>query len=419
MGARRRSPSDRGGTDPACVRTHAADAAGSGARRLPAGRVRALVVATLAVATLAALAGCGGDKPEAEPPQPALVIRAGAPAGVSGTVYSGEIRAREESMLAFRVGGKVLSSRVDVGDRVRAGDVLAELDPGDLRLQGEAAAAQVAAAEAQLARARADHRRLSALAADQLVSRSALDQQTAALRAAEAEADAARAQRDVARNQSSYTRLLAPRDGAIAARNIEVGQVVAAGQTAFSLAVAGEREVAFALPEQGVEDFRVGQPVLVELWNDAGKRLPATLREIAPAADPLTRTYAARARVEGDAGADLPLGLSARVYVLDAVAQGALQLPLSAIQPARADVATAATPATHGGGAVWVVDPKTRKVRRVPVKTGPFGSERVAVLQGLRPGDWVVAAGGHLLREGQEVVPVDRDNRPLSAQSAQ
>lgn len=418
MGARRRSPSDRGGTDPACVRTHTADAAGSGARRLPAGGVRALA-AGLAVAALAALVGCGGDKPEAEPPQPALVIRAGAPAGVSGTVYSGEIRAREESTLAFRVGGKVLSRRVDVGDRVRAGDVLAELDPGDLRLQGEAAAAQVAAAEAQLARARADHRRLSALAADQLVSRSALDQQTAALRAAEAEADAARAQRDVARNQSSYTRLLAPRDGAIAARNIEVGQVVAAGQTAFSLAVDGEREVAFALPEQGVEDFRVGQPVLVELWNDAGKRLPATLREIAPAADPLTRTYAARARVEGDAGAELPLGLSARVYVLDAAAQGALQLPLSAIQPARADVATAATPATHGGGAVWVVDPKTRKVRRVAVKTGPFGSERVAVLQGLRPGDWVVAAGGHLLREGQEVVPVDRDNRPLSAQSAQ
>jgi len=411
MGIELRSPSDH-------VRAprRGPDAPESDPQGAPRRRARDVLPGLLAAAALALLAGCGGGAAEPEPPRPALVIRAGAPAGLSGSVYSGDIRAREESTLAFRVGGKVLSRRVDVGDRVRAGDVLAELDPGDLRLQSEAAAAQVSAAEAQLARARADHRRVSALAADRLVSRSALDQQTAALRAAEAEADAARARRDVARNQAAYTRLVAPRDGAIASRSIEAGQVVAAGQPAFSLAVAGDREVAFALPEQGIAGFRVGQPVLVELWNDAGKRLPATLREIAPAADPLTRTYAARARLDGDAGAALPLGLSARVYVPDAAAQDALQLPLAAIQPAGADAAAAATPATAGGAAVWVVDPKTRKVRRVPVRTGPFGSERVAVLDGLRPGDWVVAAGGHLLREGQEVVPVDRDNRPLSAQ---
>lgn len=387
--------------------------------RRPARRGTGLPSSVLASALLlvlvALLAGCGSDAAVPEPPRPALIIRAGAPASASGSVYSGDIRAREESTLAFRVGGKVLSRRVDVGERVRAGDVLAELDPGDLQLQSDAAAAQVAAAEAQLARARADHRRVAALAADQLVSRSALDQQTAALRAAEAEASAARARRDVARNQAAYTRLLAPRDGAIASRSIEIGQVVAAGQPAFTLAVAGEREVAFALPESGIAAFRVGQPVLVELWNDAGKRLPATLREIAPAADPTTRTYSARARLDGDAGAGLALGLSARVYVPDAAAAGALQLPLSAIQPASQVAATAATPATAGGASVWVVDPKTRKVRRVPVKTGPFGSERVAVLEGLRPGAWVVAAGGHLLREGQEVVPVDRDNRPLTA----
>lgn len=404
-----RSPSDHAR---ASVRgTEAVESGPQGARR----RARALLGLFAAAAALALLAGCGGAPAQPEPPRPALVIRAGAQAGLSGSVYSGDIRAREESTLAFRVGGKVLSRRVDVGDRVRAGDVLAELDADDLRLQSQAAAAQVSAAEAQLARARADHRRVSALAADRLVSRSALDQQTAALRAAEAEAEAARAQRDVARNQAAYTRLIAPRDGVIASRSIEAGQVVAAGQPAFSLAVAGDREVAFALPEQGIDGFRIGQPVLVELWNDAGKRLPATLREIAPAADPLTRTYAARARLDGDAGAALALGLSARVYVPDAAAQGALQLPLAAIQPAGADAA-AAPPATAGGAAVWVVDPKTRLVRKVPVRTGPFGSERVAVLDGLRPGDWVVAAGGHLLREGQEIVPVDRDNRPLSAQ---
>lgn len=354
-----------------------------------------------------ALAACGHDREAPQSPRPVMVMQAGASADgetAALAAFAGDIRAREETALSFRVGGKLVRRLVDVGDRVRAGDVLAEIDPGDLRLQVEALQAQLSAAEAQLARARADHTRIASLAAEQLVSRSALDQQTAALRAAEGQVRAARAQLDLSRNQAGYSQLRAPRDGAISGRQAEAGQVVAAGQPVFSLAADGSREVAFALPEAEIRSFRVGQPVVVVLWNDGGARIPGRIREIAPAADPLTRTYAARAALDGDATQQVDLGQSARVYFPAGEAAGTLHLPLSALQRG-----------AKGETVVWVVEPKTAKARRVPVQVGPFASDGVAVRSGLRAGEWVVMAGGHLLHDGQQVVPVDRNNRPINS----
>lgn len=354
-----------------------------------------------------ALSACGKGEETPSPARPVLVARAGAVSGHGQdnlTAYAGEIRAREETALSFRVGGKLVRRLVDVGDRVRSGDVLAEIDPGDLRLQVEALQAQSSAAEAQLARVRADHARIASLAKDQLVSRSALDQQTAALRAAEGEARAARAQLDLARNQAGYSQLRAPRDGAIASRQAEAGQVVAAGQAVFGLAADGGREVAFALPESNIRDFQVGQPVLIELWSAAGARIPGRIREIAPAADPQARTYAARATLDGAEGQRIDLGQSARVYIPAGGEVGAMRLPLSALHRGDGDKTI-----------VWVVDPKAGKARRVPVKTGPYAADGAAVLTGLKADDWVVMAGGHLLHEGQDVVPVDRSNRPIAS----
>lgn len=354
-----------------------------------------------------ALSACGNGDEVSSPARPVLVARAGAVSGHGQdnlTAYAGEVRAREEAALSFRVGGKLVRRLVDVGDRVRSGDVLAELDPGDLRLQVEALQAQSSAADAQLARVRADHARVASLAKDQLVSRSALDQQTAALRAAEGDARAARAQLDLARNQADYSLLRAPRDGAIASRQAEAGQVVAAGQSVFGLAADGGREVAFALPENNIRDVQVGQPVLIELWSAAGVRIPGRIREIAPAADPQARTYAARATLDDIGGQRVDLGQSARVYIPAATDAGAMRLPLSALH--RGD---------KGQTIVWVVDPKAGKARRVPVKTGPYAADGAAVLAGLKAADWVVMAGGHLLHEGQAVVPVDRSNRPISS----
>lgn len=368
------------------------------------------------------LAGCGNGEPVREPSRPVLVVQVGASSGLGDaaggavSAYAGEVRAREESTLSFRVGGKVLRRSVDAGDRVRAGQVLAELDPADLRLQAEGLRARLASAEAGMARARADYARFSALAKDQLVSRSALDQQTAALRAAEAEVRAARAQWDVARNQAEYSALRATRDGVIASRQIEAGQVVAAGQPAFALAADTGREVAFALPESRIREVAVGQQVLVELWSAPGQRWPARIREIAAAADPLARTYAARATLEGEGAAAIDLGQSARVYIANgagvaspassAAAAVPIEVPLTAVQGAE-----------QGRAVVWVADPKTQRVRRTDVNIGPFGAERVAVLRGLKPGDYVVVAGGHLLQDGQPVLPVDRNNRPVQART--
>ena len=347
---------------------------------------------------LMGLAACSAEQP-AETPRPALVVQPGGGAEAALSAYAGEVRAREESPLAFRVGGNLVRRNVDAGARVQKGEVLALLDAGDFALHAQA---QLAAAEADLVRARGDRDRYAQLVGDQLISQSAYDAQVAAYKAAEGQARAARAQMDVMRNQEGYSQLRAPRDGVIASRQAEAGQVVAAGQTVFTLAADGGREVAIGLPENRIRQFSVGQPVMVELWNAPGQRLPGAIREIAPAADAQTRTYAARVSLVGDAQQQVELGQSARVYVQENGTQAALKLPLSAIQ--RGD---------DGKTTVWVVDPANGKVRAQAVQLGAYGDASVPVLGGVKAGDWVVAAGGHLLREGQVVAPVDRSNRPL------
>jgi multidrug efflux system membrane fusion protein len=148
-----------------------------------------------------------------------------------------------------------------------------------------------------------------------------------------------------------------------------------------------------------VKSIKPGDAVEVELWTDSGSRLPARIREVAPAADPVTRTYAVRA-VLAD-GASVDLGASARVHLRDTSAAD-LQVPLAALQRD-----------ARGGTAVFVIDPATGTARLRPVRVGPFGSESAPVLSGVTHSDWIVAAGGHLLRDGQQVQPVDRDNRPI------
>ncbi|MDQ3287718.1 MAG: efflux RND transporter periplasmic adaptor subunit, partial [Pseudomonadota bacterium] len=205
----------------------------------------------------------------------------------------------------------------------------------------------------------------------------------------------------IARNQAAYTRLLAPADGVIASRSAEAGQVVGAGQPVFTLAADGVREVVFAVPEGLADRIQAGRAVLVELWSQDGRRWPGTVREVSPSADSASRTYAARAAVDAPDDA-LGLGQSAKVYMASDQGQS-LSVPLSALQ--RQGQATA----------VFVVDPKTSRLRLQPVEIGAYAKDHVPVRAGLAAGDWVVAAGGHLLQAGQQVRPVDRDNRPVRA----
>ncbi len=365
--------------------------------RIRSGRLPAVVAGVLLVALLSA---CGGGDVAPQEKPPVLVVLPG-DGGSAPMSLTGEIRAREESPLSFRIGGNMLERRVDVGDHVSRGDVLATLDPDDQQAQSRAAQAKLSALQAELGRARADQARYAELAKDQLVSRSTLDAQTAAAKAAQGQVDAARAEARIASNQTGYSKLVAPADGVIASRQAEAGQVIAAGQPVFTLAVDGAREIVFAIAENAKADVQPGQTVQVEVWSQPGKQWPGTVREVSPAADPASRTFAARATVDAPEGA-LQLGQSARVLIATDKAGGAkMSVPLTAIQRDGDAVA------------VFVVDRATSTLKLQPIVIGAYGNERVPVLDGLSNDAWVVAAGGHLLREGQQVAPVDRDNRPL------
>ena len=367
-----------------------------------------LLTATLAAALL--LTACGHGGTEANPPRPALVVHPG-PLDLAAQAFAGDVRARQESPLAFQIGGHLVRRLVDMGARVKRGQVLAELDQGDVGLQVEAARAQLTTAQADLQLALAERDRYRALAGKQVVSRSQLDTTENTYKAAAARVQQANAQLDVARNQAGYASLRAPADGVIAQRQAEAGQIVTAGQAVFTLATDGDREVQISIPEQRIAAFKVGQTMQVELWTQQGRLIPGRIRELAPAADPQARTFAARIALP--AGAAVELGQSARVYAIDAGGSGGsgVSVPLAAVF------------AKDGASALWVVTAEAHAtaadgesigtLHLVPVKLGPYGEERVPVLSGIKPGDWVLAAGVHLVREGQRVKPIDRDNRPI------
>ncbi len=349
------------------------------------------------LALAGSLVACGGEPPPVEV-RPALVVQASS--GELGyEAFSGEVHAREEPQLAFRIAGKISRRLVDAGAQVKAGQALAELDPADVKLQSEADRAALASTQADLVLAQSELQRYKNLVDRQLVSRSLYDTRVASLRAAESRVRQARAQVSASGNQVGYSVLRAPSAGVIAQRMAEAGQVVAAGQAVFLLAVDGEREVLINLPEQSISRFPVGRDVAVELWAEPGKRFPGKLREISPSADTQTRTFSARVGFD-TAGAPVELGQSARVYAQIAAGSG-MRLPLSALTQYK------------GRSAVWVVDPATSTLRLTPIRTGAYGEEGVPVLSGLKPTDWVVAAGAHLVREGEKIAPIDRDNRPV------
>jgi multidrug efflux system membrane fusion protein len=242
--------------------------------------IRITVLSALAGA-LTLLTACGHGQVEADPPRPALVVHPGA-LDLSGQAYAGDVRARQESPLSFQIGGHLVRRLVDMGARVKKGQVLAELDHGDVGLQVDAARAQLTTAQADLQLAQAERDRYRALAARQVVSLSQRDTTENTFKAAAARVQQANAQLDVARNQAAYASLRAPADGVIAQRQAEAGQVVTAGQAIYTLAADGDREVQISIPEQRIAALKVGQSVQVELWNS--RRLPMRRRARMPRA---------------------------------------------------------------------------------------------------------------------------------------
>jgi multidrug efflux system membrane fusion protein len=357
--------------------------------------LRNVLSLALPIGLLSLLAACGQEAAVPTTLRPAMVIQP-VPSSQSMDSYPGEVRARFEPELAFRIAGKVSKRWVEEGQRVKANQPLAELDPQDVRLQMDATRAQVAAAEANLQTVRSERDRYKTLMERQMVSRSQFDNAENLYRAGEARLKQLRAELTVADNQTSYTVLRASQDGVVAKRLVEVGQVVAAGQTVFTLAADGEREVLISLPEQNFTRFKIGQPVSVELWTQREQRFPGRIRELSPAADPRSRTFAARiAFAAGKIPAEL--GQSAQVFIESEQAVP-LAVPLSAVT------------SENGVHYVWRLE-SGNTLKRVPVRLGPYGQESVPVLDGLAASDWVVAAGVHVLHDGEQVRPVDRQNR--------
>ena len=352
---------------------------------------------TLPISLVLLLAACGHEAPPQVTIRPAMVIQP-QPASQSMESYPGEVRARFEPELAFRIAGKVTRRLVEEGARVKANQPLAELDPQDMRLQLEASRAQVAAAEANLQMVRAERDRYKTLMERQLVSRSAFDNAENLYLAGEARLKQMKAQFTVSDNQASYSVLRASQDGVIARRLVEVGQVVAAGQTVFTLATDGEREVLISLPEQNFGRFKIGQPVAVELWAQQDQRFPGHIRELSPSADPRSRTFAARIAFSGGK-VQAELGQSARVFI-QTDQTVALSVPLSALT------------AENGATYVWRLE-SDNTLKRTPVQVAAYGQDSVPVLSGLNATDWIVAAGVHVLHDGEKVRPVDRSNREV------
>jgi multidrug efflux system membrane fusion protein len=338
----------------------------------------------------AALAACSSREPPPEPVRPVQLMQVALGTTGEQAVYAGEVRPRHEADLGFRIGGKIVARVVDVGAAVKKGQLLARLDPADVGLQTEAAKAQLAATETEYTFAKAELERYQGLFEQKFISSSALDAKRNAYNSNRAKYEQAQAQLAVTRNQASYATLLADQDGLITAVNAEVGQVVQPGQSVVRLAREDEREVAISVPENRLGEFKAAKQIAVALWANPGRLYRAQVREIAPAVDPATRTFAVRVSIL-DADAAVRWGMTANVVLIgDGMADAAL-LPLTSLYQ------------HDGKPAVWVFDPASGKVDLRAIELGPFREDGVVVRAGLKGGEWIVTAGVHKLQPGQVV----------------
>ena len=345
-----------------------------------------LLRAAFVLSALSLAAACSKAPLPAEPLRPVLTAVIGERADDGAPVYSGEVRSRYETPLGFRIGGKIAARLVDVGARVKAGDVLARLDPADSALSASAANAQLDLASADMSRYRE-------LRAKNFVSQAALD-------AKETSFKSAKAQADLARNQSDYTVLRADHAGVVEAVAAEVGQVVGAGQTVIRVARTDALEVAVAIPEGRLPERFKGAEVT--LWADEQASYQGVLRELSPVADALTRTYAARvAIIKPDTR--VQLGMTAKVrFLADKAPVDAAQLAVPLTEIFQQD----------GQPALWIVgaDP-TLSLR--PVAVAAYGEQSATLGGGVKAGERIVVAGVHKLSAGEKIKPVDQ--QPSSA----
>ncbi len=320
-----------------------------------------------------------------QPPRPVRVQTVSYGQQQDAVTYPGTVQARVQASLGFRVAGKVTERDVDIGNHVAAGQVLAKLDPADLRLAVEADIQSVRAAEAEAVNARAEFQRYQRLGrGSPAYIASEYDRRRAALDGAEARLAQAQRQLAVARDQLDYTELRADADGVITDLKLEPGQVVAAGQTVISLAHTAETEIVVDVPENRLPDIRAADRVGIRLWSQPDREFPGRVREIGALADAVSRTFAVKVTVpEGEAPG---LGMTASVRFARNAGQVVALLPAAAVV------------SLEGVPSVWVLDAAAHRAVAHPVQVAAWlGDGQVAISGGVPGGAQVVTAGAALL----------------------
>jgi RND family efflux transporter MFP subunit len=348
------------------------------------------LLAGVALAVLAiSLAGCNDKVAEkAVPSRPVLVATAHYEAESPERSFVGTIKPRIETDMGFRVPGKVAKRLVEVGQTVDVGEPLAILDEVDLKLQAEQADAELHAATGVLAQAAAAETRAKDLRVKGWTTDAQLDQAKAAADEARARLNRAERSVDLTKNSLSYATLLADSRGVVTATLVEPGQVVASGQTAIRVARFAEKEAVVAIPETLVGRAKEGTAT-VTLWSEPDKKYAAKLREIAPSADPATRTYLAKFSLPG-ADDRVSLGMTATLTLADAATQRVARLPLSALF-------------NEGGDPSFYVVDDRGDVTLKPVTVKAFESSDVVVTGGVDEGAKVVALGVQKIDPAQKV----------------
>ena len=338
---------------------------------------------------VAMVCGCSRKEVAPEPIRAVKLIEIGSHGRSAAVEYAGDVRAQTESRLGFQVAGKLVQRWVNVGDVVKKGQVLAEIEAQDYVLAAQAAQAQVAAAQTQRDLAQADWKRFSALKDKGFISGVELDRRHANLQAAQAQLQQAQAQAAAQNNQRTYTRLVADAAGVVTAVQAEPGQVVAAGAPVVQLAHDGARDIVISVPEGAYSQVKVGQPVQVRLWSQPDV-LNGSVREVAASADPVTRTYVVKVKVLEQ---QPTLGATAYVRMpkLEDGRQGVVLLPSTAVGE------------QGGASVVWEFDPVSSTVHAHQVEVVGVEGNDVLIGNGLREGAQLVSAGTHVLTEGQKV----------------
>lgn len=355
--------------------------------------------AAIGIALAFGVGGCAKQDTSKVQVKPALAYKIPSTSGVDSDVFAGDIHARIEADHAFRVAGKIAQRLVDAGAVVKKGQALARIDSQDVKFAADAGKAQVAAQQTEAEFADAELKRFQDLFNKGFVSKSALEQKLNVANAAKARLNAARAQSNVSINQEGYATLTAETNGVVTQVMAEAGQVVAAGQAVMKIANPQEKELSISVPEAKLGEFKgkgvAPRELKVGLWSNPGKFYKAKVREIGGAADPITRTYAVRVTLlELDEA--VQLGMSAYAVFVGANEADTLAVPLSSLY---------VRDKTTG---VWQIgaDGKVSLKAVTVVQYRETSAVIKATSGNVKPGDIIVAAGVHKLREGEVVKPI-------------